>query len=76
MGFRDELLADTVPGRRTKMDDIKAAFSDDDYREFMEALTDPTISNAAIRRVLQKRGIPVGVATVSMMRREHSGGIK
>jgi type II secretory pathway component PulK len=73
MGFRDEVLADTLPVRRTKMDDIRDTLGETDYAEFLEALTDPTISNASIRRVLQKRGVTIGVATISIMRREYVG---
>lgn len=70
MGFLDEARAASVTVRQTKIDVIKASLSDKDYKDFVAAMADPTISGRAIIIALKKRGIHVGAGTMSHYRRE------
>ena len=74
MGLMDELLSDSIGPRRTKMTEIREKLEPDEFKEFMEALETPTISQAALRRVLAKRGIRISIGTMSEMRRDHPKG--
>jgi hypothetical protein len=67
----DDLLSDVVAPRRTKMTEIREKLEPKDLKEFIEALETPTISQAALRRALAKRGIRIGVGTISELRRDH-----
>ena len=70
MGFLDETRSHTGRVYRNKMDDIKQVLSKKDYSDFLEAMNDTTISQAAIARVLRKRGIEISKSTVSAFRQE------
>ena len=60
MGLMDEINADQRPRTyATKVDELKAKLSEQDFNELMEAISDPTINQNAIRRVLRARGITV-----------------
>lgn len=77
MGLMDEVVAESNPPRRDKMDEIKEKLSKQDCQEFLEALLDVRISQMALVRALQRRGIHIGKGTISEMRRdfiaEHGG---
>lgn len=70
MGFLEETRSETGRVYRNKVDEIKETLSKKDCADFMEALNDITISQAAIVRALQKRGIKIGNGTISNLRRE------
>ena len=70
MGFLDETRSHTGRVYHNKMDDIKRVLSKKDYSDFLEAMNDTTISQAAIARVLRKRGIEISKSTVSAFRQE------
>ena len=71
MGLMDDLITDTAPARRTKMDEIMETLSPEDYQDFLNALETPTITQAAIRRALSKRGVHIACGTISQMRRDY-----
>jgi hypothetical protein len=71
MGLMDDLQRELSAPRRTKWDEIKETLTPEEYKEFLEALDIPAISQAALRRALHKRGIRIGVGTISELRREH-----
>ena len=71
MGLMDEINADKTPARRTKMDEIAETLSPEDYQDFLNALETPTITQAAIRRALTKRGVHIACGTISQMRRDY-----
>jgi hypothetical protein len=66
----DEVRAESNPPRRNKMDEIKATLSKKDCDDFLEALLDETISQMALVRALQRRGVHIGKGTISEMRRD------
>lgn len=66
----DEVKSESHPKRRNKMDEIKEKLTKQDYKEFIEAMVDVRISQMALVRALQRRGIPIGKGTISEMRRE------
>lgn len=70
MGFLDDARSHTKRNYPNKLDQIKAALSDEDYQEFLAAMVDPTISQVAIAQALKKRGIDIGKGTISEHRRE------
>lgn len=56
----DEINADSRPRTYpTKLDELRAKLSPEDFEELMGAIKDPTINQNAIRRVLRTRGITV-----------------
>lgn len=71
MGLLDEVISEPRPARRTKMDEIQASLSDADYKDFLVALLDNNITQAALVRVLKRRGIHVAGGTISTMRRDY-----
>ena len=70
MGLMDEVKAESHPPRRGKMDEIKEKLSKEDCRDFLDALLDVRISQMALVRALQRRGIHIGKGTISEMRRD------
>lgn len=70
MGFLDDARAESNAVRQNKIDVIKALLSEKDYKDFVAAMSDPTITNRAIMIALKKRGIHVGAGTMSHHRRE------
>ena len=66
----DEVKSESHPARRNKMDEIREKLTEQDYKEFMEAILDERISQMALVRALQRRNIPIGKGTISEMRRE------
>lgn len=70
MGFLEETRSETGRVYRGKIDEIKETLSKKDCADFMEALNDISISQAAIVRALQKRGVRIGTGTISNLRRE------
>jgi hypothetical protein len=70
----DEMKAETTINRRqTKVEEIQRILSKEEYVQFMEAMKDDSISNAAIIRVLKKRGVEASVGFVSTLRRKING---
>jgi hypothetical protein len=70
MGLMDEVVAESNPPRRGKMDEIKEKLTKQDCEEFLAALLDVRISQLALVRALQRRGIHIGKGTISEMRRD------
>ena len=70
MGFLDDARVNSRREYPNKLDQIKAVLSDEDYEEFLQAMFDPTISQVAITKALQKRGVHIGKGTISEHRRE------
>jgi hypothetical protein len=70
MGLMDEVVAESNPPRRGKMDEIKEKLSKEDCQDFLDALVDTRISQMALVRALQRRGIHIGKGTISEMRRD------
>lgn len=70
MGFLDDARAESITVRQNKIDVIKASLSEKDYKDFVAAMQDPTISGRAIIIALKKRGIHIGAGTMSHYRRE------
>ena len=70
MGLLKEVTDESHPRRRNKMDEIKEKLSKQDHKEFLEAMLDPRISQMALVRALQRRGVHVGKGTISEMRRD------
>jgi len=69
MGLMDEIKSDErAASPRTKRQELKDKLSPEDYDDFVKALNDPNISQAAIRRALAARGIHVASGTLSQMR--------
>jgi len=69
MGLMNEVENDERPhSRRSKREELKAKLSPEDYDDFLKAITDPNISQAAIRRALAARGIHIATGTLSIMR--------
>lgn len=69
MGLMDEIKSDERPfSPRSKREELKIKLSPEDYDEFLKALNDSNISQAAIRRALQARGIHIATGTLSIMR--------
>jgi ribosomal protein L12E/L44/L45/RPP1/RPP2 len=65
----DEINADLRPlTYPTKIDELKAKLSEQDFKELMEAINNPTINQNAIRRVLRARGITVSAGWLSQFR--------
>ena len=75
MGLLDEVRAnDYKHNRQSKIAEIKSKLTPEDYEEFVVAISDVTISQAALIRALQKRGIKIGTGTISNMRRDLLAG--
>jgi len=69
MGLMDDIKADERPDApRTKRAELKQKLSPEDYDDFVKALNDPNISQAAIRRALAARNIHIASGTLSQMR--------
>lgn len=71
MGLIDEVRNESRPSRKNKMTEIIQCLSPEDLKDFQEALLDERLSQAAIVRALQRRGIHIGKGTISEMRREY-----
>ena len=54
----------TSGGRSSKIDEIREALGDDDFKDFVEALKDLKISAPTIAAVLKKRGVEVAANTI------------
>jgi len=75
MGLLDEVRAnDYKHNRQSKIAEIKSKLAPEDYDEFVVAISDVTISQAALIRALQKRGIKIGTGTISNVRRDLLAG--
>lgn len=75
MGLMDEVRSELdKPMRSSKIEEIRSKLSDSDYKEFLVALGDIGISQAALRRALMRRDVRIGVGTISMMRRAFIAG--
>lgn len=61
MSFLDEVKSQkrSIGRKPTKVFQIKEKLGPKDFKQFIIALKDPTISNAAIVRALEKRGISI-----------------
>lgn len=66
MGFLDE--AKTLSLSSSKHDEIRAKLEPKDYKEFVAALADPSISNVGIAKALKKRGIECAPNTIARIR--------
>lgn len=65
----DEIQSDNNAIRyRNKWDEVKDKLSPEDFEDFVAAVKNPSINQAAIRRVLKSRGIHLGAGTISQMR--------
>lgn len=64
MGFLDEVRHETGRVYRRRIDEIKELLSEQDYKDFMEALANPQISISAICRALKKRGVSSAESTI------------
>ena len=65
----DEINADQRPRTyATKLDELRAKLSEEDFNDLLEILNDPTINQNAIRRVLKARGIAVSSGWLSQIR--------
>lgn len=72
MGLMDEISKQNRSIRfANKWEELETKLSPEDFKDFLAAINNPHISQAAIRRVLQGRGINVGSGTLSQMRNEH-----
>jgi hypothetical protein len=76
MGFSDDVRAEVRFGGNgpTRLDAVRAAFSDDDMADLAEVLADPLVSAAAIARAFAKRGIKVDAKTVHNWRERVRAG--
>jgi hypothetical protein len=71
MGLMDEISKQDRSIRySSKLAELKDKLSPEDFADFMDAINNPRISQSAIRRVLQARGIMVGSGTLSRLRSE------
>ena len=61
MSFLNEVKSEVrSPGRKMKkIIEIRDTLGQKDFKQFVSALKDPTISNAAVMRALEKRGINI-----------------
>jgi len=69
MGFLDDARAHEKRAWPNKIDQIRAALSEEEFGEFVAAMLDLTISQRAITMALKKRGIHMGQGTISYHRR-------
>lgn len=74
MGFLAEAKDQAKAAGRhaTKMQEIEGKLGAKDYKEFLAALDDHTISCAAIARAVNNRGIDIAANTVLKMRERKS----
>jgi hypothetical protein len=70
MGLMDEVKSESNPPRRNKLDEIMEKLTKEDYQEFVQAVLDVHISQKALIRALQRRGIRIGTGTMSEMRQQ------
>lgn len=61
MSFLNEVKSEkrSIGRRPTKVFEIQEKLGPKDFKQFVVALKDPTISNAAIVRALEKRGVSI-----------------
>ena len=65
MSLAKDFADETMSKRRSQIDTIVMQLPKDDLRDFVEALNDPKIPNAAIARVMTRRGFPLDAKRVS-----------
>jgi hypothetical protein len=68
MGLATDFVNESNQKKRSQIDTIVAQLSGDDLRDFIEALNDRNIPNAAIARVMTRRGFPLDAKRVSEYR--------
>jgi ribosomal protein L29 len=71
VGMMDELMGEVNTPRRNKWSEIQEKLDKKDFDEFCEALQEPKISQASLRRALAKRGVHIGTGTISELRRDY-----
>ena len=77
MGFLAEAQnqSKTTGRHATKMAEIEKKLGPKDWKEFLEALSDHSISCAAIARAIQNRGIEIADNTILKMRNRMSANV-
>ena len=71
MAFLSEAKAQVTNNkRRTKLDEIREKLGEKEYKEFLEAISDKSITCTAISRALANRGIEVAANTILSARTE------
>jgi hypothetical protein len=71
MAFLNEAKAQVKGGgRRTKLDEIREKLGEKEYKEFLEAMNDKSITCTAISRALANRDIQVAANTILNARTE------
>jgi hypothetical protein len=68
MSLATDFANESTPRKRSQIDMIVAQLSGDDLRDFIEALNDRSVPNAAIARVMTRRGFPLDAKRVSEYR--------
>lgn len=69
MGLMDEIQQQKRSASfPTKWEELKTKLSPEDFADFVAAISNPHISQAAIRRVLHGRGINISSGKLSEMR--------
>lgn len=69
MGILDDIRDDQDRTHPCVFARVAADLSDEDQTDLETALRDPTVTTAAIRRVLRARGYPMGYVSVSRHRK-------
>lgn len=69
MGLLEEAIAgSTAPPRKTRIDEIREMMDPDEREELDAALAHPSVTNAALAKILTARGYPIGETTIRAAR--------